>query len=76
MAGRPRKTKPGTVSQAAPRSQAALSLDPLTVCKDINEWPRSWMGFPEDVPRGEHIVEPESAECPWRQLQFLAEHSS
>src|SRR5712691_6202499 len=57
MAGRPRKTKPGTVSQAAPQSQAALSLDRLTVCKDINEWPRSWMGFPEDIPRGEHVVE-------------------
>jgi hypothetical protein len=57
MAVRTRKTKPRTVSHAAPRSQAARSLDRLPFGKDLNEWPRSWMGFPEDVPPGETIVE-------------------
>jgi hypothetical protein len=56
MAGRPRKTKRRTVSRAEPRSQPAPSLDQLPFGTDLNEWPRSWMGFPNDVPPGEHIV--------------------
>src|SRR6266849_4454335 len=56
MAGRTRKAKPRTVSQAARPSQPVHSLDPLPFCRDLNEWPRRWMGFPEDVLPGEHIV--------------------
>ena len=26
------------------------------VCRDLDQWPRSWMGFPEDIPPGEQIV--------------------
>ena len=56
MAGRPRKTKRRTVAQAAPPSQRAPSLDQLPSGTDLNEWPRTWMGFPKDVPPGEKIV--------------------
>jgi hypothetical protein len=56
MAGRPRQTKRRTVSRAEPSSQPAPSLDQLPFGTDFNEWPRSWMGFPNDVPPGEHIV--------------------
>src|SRR5437762_13762776 len=56
MAVRTRKAKPRTVSQAPPPSQAARSLDRLSFCKDLHEWPRRWMGFPEDVPPGDQIV--------------------
>jgi hypothetical protein len=57
MAVRTRHTKPGTVSHAAPRSQTARLLNQLPFGKDLHEWPRSWMGFPKDVPPGEKIVE-------------------
>ena len=57
MAVRTRKAKLGTVSHATPTSQAALLLDRLPFGKDLNEWPRRWMGFPADVPAGEKIVE-------------------
>ena len=57
MAIRTRKTKPHTVSQALTRPQAVISLDPLPFCKDFNEWPRRWRGFPEDVSAGEKILE-------------------
>src|SRR5712692_2767896 len=57
MAVRTRKAKPRTVSHAAPQSQAAGSPDRLLFGQDLNEWPRSWMGFPKDVPPGENIVE-------------------
>jgi len=56
MAVRTRQAKPRTGSQAAPPSQAVHSLDRLPFCKDLNEWPRRWMGFAEDVPPGEQIV--------------------
>jgi len=57
MAVRTRKTKPSTASRAAPRSEAALSLDLLPFCKDLNEWPQRWMGLPADIPPGQKIVE-------------------
>jgi hypothetical protein len=56
MAGRPRKTKRRTVAQTAPPWQTAPSLDQLPSGTDLNEWPRTWMGFPKDVPPGEKIV--------------------
>src|SRR2546426_6622978 len=57
MAVHPRKTKPGTVPQPALRSQAAVALDRLPFGKDIDGWPRQWMGFAKDVPPGEHLVQ-------------------
>ena len=27
------------------------------LCPDFNQWPRRWMGFPEDVPFGEKIID-------------------
>src|ERR1700694_6024847 len=60
MAVPTRKAKPSTVSHAVPRPQTATPaflLDQLPCCKDLNDWPRRWMGFPEDIPPGEKIVE-------------------
>jgi hypothetical protein len=56
MVGRPRQTKRRTVPHAARPSQPAPSLEQLPVGTDLNEWPRTWMGFPKDVPPGEKIV--------------------
>ena len=52
-----RKTKRGTVSQTAPRSQTARSVDHIPGCKDLREWPQRWRGFPEDLPPGQNIVD-------------------
>jgi hypothetical protein len=57
MAVRTPKAKPRTVSHSARRSQDALSPDQLPCGKDLHEWPQRWMGFPEDIPPGERIVE-------------------
>jgi hypothetical protein len=57
MAGHPRNTKPGTVPQPAGPSQAAVALDRLPFGKHIDDWPRQWMGFPKDLPPGEHLVQ-------------------
>ena len=57
MAVHPRQTKPGTVPQPAAPSQAAVALDHLPFGKDIDAWPRQWMGFPKDLPPGEHLVQ-------------------
>lgn len=34
------------------------AVDPKVAafCKDLHDWPRSWMGFEEDVVHGEQIV--------------------
>lgn len=50
------KSKPITVSHAPDQSPADL-LDRLSCCKDLYEWPERWMGFPEDIPPGEQLVE-------------------
>jgi hypothetical protein len=55
MAGTTRKTKPAkpaAVRQAAPGQQ----LQVQSGCKDLANWPPSWMGFPEDLPPGQRIV--------------------
>jgi hypothetical protein len=57
MAASTRKTRPETVPRVAPPSQAARALDRLPFCRDIDEWPRRWMGFPEDLPPGERLVQ-------------------
>ena len=37
-------------------------------CRDLNGWPRSWMGLEEDLPPGEQLVA-----CFRPFLQYLAE---
>ena len=53
----PRKTKPGTVPQPVAQAQAAVALDRLPFGKDLDDWPRQWMGLPNDLPPGEHLVQ-------------------
>ena len=31
-------------------------VDLQPYCKDLEDWPRSWMGFPKDIPPGEKMV--------------------
>jgi hypothetical protein len=57
MAVRTPKAKPRTVSHARPQRQGARSLDKLPCLKELHQWPQRWMGFPEDIPAGEKIVE-------------------
>ena len=40
----------------SPRRNRRPRSNQLPFGTDLNEWPRSWMGFPKDVPPGEHIV--------------------
>ena len=44
--------KPSTVNH----STAAAPLDLSAYCRDLDEWPRSWMGFEKDLPLGERMV--------------------
>ncbi len=39
--------------------QAKLVASPaaLTVCRDLDHWPRSWMGVEQDLPSGEALVD-------------------
>jgi hypothetical protein len=37
-------------------SVAAVPLDLSAYCRDLDEWPRSWMAFEKDVPPGERMV--------------------
>ena len=32
-------------------------LDVMAICKDIEQWPQSWAGFPHDVPVGDKLLE-------------------
>ncbi len=32
------------------------ALDLLSLCKDIDQWPQSWAGFPEDVAVGKTLL--------------------
>ena len=43
-------------SRTIPHSPPADHPNLATVCPDVDDWPRSWMGFPEDIPPGEQIV--------------------
>ena len=36
--------------------QQSVATGIETYCKDLAEWPRSWMGLPEDLVAGENIV--------------------
>jgi hypothetical protein len=52
MAAVRRKAKPTTVRQPA----AVPQLDLRLYCKDLEDWPRSWMGVPEDLVPGQRMV--------------------
>ena len=47
------KAKTGEVNRAAP---SASSSDASTYCRDLDNWPRSWMGLEKDLPPGEELV--------------------
>jgi hypothetical protein len=53
MVGTILKAKTSPVNRAAP---AALSCDASAYCRDLNDWPRSWMGLEKDLPPGEELV--------------------
>ena len=33
------------------------ALDLVSICKDIDQWPQSWAGFPEDVSVGKKLID-------------------
>src|SRR5271169_5540862 len=47
--GRARTTK---ITRAAPAARHDLEH----YCRDLNGWPRSWMGLEKDLPPGEQLV--------------------
>lgn len=38
--------------------QQTEALDVTSICKDIDQWPQSWAGFPADVSVGKTLLEP------------------
>lgn len=52
MAKRATRTKQTTITDSRPAGHTDLS----GYCKDLDEWPRSWMGFEKDIPPGEEMV--------------------
>ena len=47
-----RNAKPTTVNEVVPVQQAPW----LSYCQKLDEWPRSWMGLPEDLLPGRQVV--------------------
>jgi hypothetical protein len=47
------KAKTAQVNRAA---TAAPSCDASAYCRDLNNWPRSWMGLDKDLPPAEELV--------------------
>ena len=47
-----RNAKPTTVNQVVPVQQAPW----LPYCQELDEWPRRWMGLPEDLLPGQQMV--------------------
>lgn len=43
-----------TVAQSVAPPHAAAAV--ASYCKDLEEWPRSWMGMETDIPAGEKMV--------------------
>ena len=43
-------------ARTVPHSPPADHPNLVAVCRDLDAWPRNWMGFPEDIPPGEQIV--------------------
>lgn len=52
MRGKPATAESTRVNCAAPRSRHDLER----YCRDLNGWPRSWMGQEKDLPPGEKLV--------------------
>jgi hypothetical protein len=48
------KAKTSKVNRRLARS--ASSSDASAYCRDLDNWPRSWMGLEKDVPPGEQLV--------------------
>ena len=47
------KAKTSGVNRAA---TSVLSSDASVYCRDLDNWPRSWMGLEKDLPPGEELV--------------------
>ena len=47
------KAKTYTVNRAA---TGVVSADTSAHCRDLDNWPRSWMGLEKDLPPGEELV--------------------
>ena len=47
------KAKTSKVNRAA---TSASSSDASAYCRDLDNWPRSWMGLEKDLPPGEQLV--------------------
>ena len=47
------KAKSSEVNRTAP---SASSSDASAYCRDLDIWPRSWMGLEKDLPPGEQLV--------------------
>ena len=47
------KAKTSKVNRAA---TSAPSPDASTYCRDLGDWPHSWMGLEKDIPPGEELV--------------------
>jgi hypothetical protein len=52
MAKKTATAKTSTINRATAASPPDLS----GYCRDLDEWPRSWMGLEKDVPPGEKLV--------------------
>ncbi|MFH1016382.1 MAG: hypothetical protein V1771_05230 [Chloroflexota bacterium] len=39
-----------------PRATGASSSDASAYCRDLDNWPRSWMGVDKDLPPGEQLL--------------------
>jgi hypothetical protein len=52
MAKKTAAAKTSTINRATASSTPDLS----GYCRDLDEWPRSWMGLEKDVPPGEKLV--------------------
>src|SRR6202795_4243656 len=47
------QAKTARVNRTAP---SAPSCDASAYCRDLDNWPRSWMGLDQDLPPGEELV--------------------
>jgi hypothetical protein len=52
MAKKTAAAKTSTINRAT----ASSTPDLADYCRDLDEWPRSWMGLEKDVPPGEKLV--------------------
>jgi hypothetical protein len=43
-------------SKGNPAARSASSSDASAYCRDLDHWPRSWMGLEKDLPPGEELV--------------------